>query len=151
MIRRDGDVWLVDFGNSVVLDADVFDVGGTHGYAPPEQYTPNANTVRSDIYALGATLFEMCVMRVPHQGHDGNPRTPQFPADVLVNMDRRLRAIGQQMVKLEPDQRPANMSAVLTELAPMLPQPGDPRHPKAPDPDPAEWYRNGRHLTHRAP
>lgn len=153
VVGWDGDVWLLDFGSAIALNADTFDEGGTHGYAPPEQCTSEAHTVRSDIYALGATLFDMCVMRVPYQGHEGRPdrRTPQFPDSVLNGMNSVLRALGLRMVAFEPDRRPADASVVLAALKPMLPQPGDARDPKAPDPDPAEWYRHGRHLTHRAP
>jgi serine/threonine protein kinase len=153
MVGWGGDVWLLDLGSAIALNADTFCKGGTHGYAPPEQYTSKAHTVRSDIYALGATLFDMCVMRVPYQGHEGSPnrRTPQFPAGLLDGMNSTLRALGLQMVAFEPDRRPADVSAVLAALDPMLPRLGDARDPKAPDPDPAEWYRHGRHLTHRAP
>jgi serine/threonine-protein kinase len=153
MVGWDGDVWLVDLGSAIALNEGTFDEGGTHGYAPPEQYTSKPHTARSDIYALGATLFDICVMRVPYQGHEGprDRRTPQFPAGALDSMNCALRTLGLQMVAFEPDRRPANVSAVLAALEPMLPQPGDARDPKAPDPDPAEWYRHGLHLNHRAP
>jgi serine/threonine-protein kinase len=151
VVSWDGGVWLLDLGNAMSLHGDDFGKGGTHGYAPPEQYAAKAQTVQSDIYSLGATLFEMCVMRVPYEGHQGRPkkRTPQFPPELLDRMDSGLRELGLRMVAFNSDHRPADTSEVLAALETMLPRPGDTRHPKAPDPDPAEWYRHGRHLTHR--
>lgn len=70
MIMADDRVKLIDFGI-----ARLFKPGqrqdtmllGTHGYAAPEQYGGGQSDARSDIYALGATLFSLLTGQDPGQ------------------------------------------------------------------------------------
>ena len=73
-IRRttDGRIFLVDFGLVKPYNAidprtmTMFHGLGTPEYAPPEQYDPAAHTdQRSDIYALGATLYHLLTGQAP--------------------------------------------------------------------------------------
>jgi serine/threonine protein kinase len=63
MITPEGRVKLIDFGVARLFDpskgTDTLKMG-TVGYAPPEQYAGQGQTTpRSDVYALGATLYEL--------------------------------------------------------------------------------------------
>lgn len=145
MVGHDGEVWLLDLGIAVRVDEDLSDfISGTPGYAPPEQYTGQKLTAQADIYALGSVLFEMSVMSLPYAEHGGRPdkQVEPFRAGLLDTMHDGLRSLGLSMVAWEPADRPASVSEVRDVLRPMLPAPGSPRHPKAPRPDPAGWYRN---------
>jgi eukaryotic-like serine/threonine-protein kinase len=68
MVREDGEVFLVDFGG--VQDAIRVSTGagytvvGTPGYTPMEQFVGRA-TVRSDLYAVAATLLFLLTHRNP--------------------------------------------------------------------------------------
>lgn len=73
-IRRttDGRIFLVDFGLAKPYNISdprtmtMFHGLGTPEYAPPEQYDPAAHTdQRSDIYALGATLYHLLTGQAP--------------------------------------------------------------------------------------
>jgi serine/threonine-protein kinase len=73
-IRRttDGRIFLVDFGLVKPYNLNdprtmtMFHGIGTPEYAPPEQYDPGMHTdQRSDIYALGATLYHLLTGRAP--------------------------------------------------------------------------------------
>ncbi len=62
-ITPEGNAVLVDFGiaksYSVNQLTEATGRAGTTGYTPPEQYVRGGTDVRSDIYALGATLYTL--------------------------------------------------------------------------------------------
>lgn len=62
-IRPDGRVMLVDFGIAKIYDPYLATTAGaravTPGYSPPEQYGSGRTDVRTDIYALGATMYHL--------------------------------------------------------------------------------------------
>ncbi|MEP7358735.1 MAG: serine/threonine-protein kinase, partial [Anaerolineales bacterium] len=63
------EIFLVDFGLAKVYTADMPTTAGargaTRGYSPPEQYVGARTDERSDIYALGATLYNLLTGQVP--------------------------------------------------------------------------------------
>ncbi|HEX9035555.1 MAG TPA: protein kinase [Ktedonobacterales bacterium] len=67
MLLPEGGVKLIDFGIARRLNptrmADTMQLG-TDGYAPLEQYSSRSET-RSDVYALGASLYHLLTGRVP--------------------------------------------------------------------------------------
>lgn len=98
MLLPDGGVKLIDFGIARRLHparmADTMQLG-TDGYAPLEQYSSRSET-RSDIYALGASLYHLLTGRVPEAapmrvaGHQLtpiralNPRVPESVERVIL-------------------------------------------------------------------
>ena len=68
-IRPDGRAMLVDFGIAKVYDPEMPTTIGaravTPGYSPPEQYGGGKTDARSDIYALGATLYHLLTGQRP--------------------------------------------------------------------------------------
>jgi serine/threonine protein kinase len=68
-IRPDGRAVLVDFGIAKIYDANLATTIGAKaispGYSPPEQYGGGETDVRSDIYALGATLYHLLTGKAP--------------------------------------------------------------------------------------
>lgn len=65
LLLEDDHVWLTDFGLARRFDEQRMSMTGamlgTPNYMNPEQATPRSQPVdhRSDIYSLGATLFEL--------------------------------------------------------------------------------------------
>ncbi len=73
-ITSQGKVMLVDFGIAKVYDPQVKTTTGakalTPGYSPPEQYGQGKTDARSDIYALGATMYTMLTGQKPPDSVD---------------------------------------------------------------------------------
>src|SRR6266516_3039847 len=73
-LTRDGTAKLGDFGLAVALDRSRLTVEGimvgTVAYMPPEQALGRAPDARSDLYSLGAMLYEMVTGRPPFLGDD---------------------------------------------------------------------------------
>jgi eukaryotic-like serine/threonine-protein kinase len=66
---------VVDFGLSLSFDTtDHFDgeIWGTPYYVAPEKLEREAETFKSDLYSLGATLFHALSGRPPYEGEDPN-------------------------------------------------------------------------------
>ncbi|MBE7470704.1 MAG: hypothetical protein DPW09_18040 [Anaerolineae bacterium] len=74
IITPAGRAMLVDFGLSKLYDEQLKTTTGaqgvTFGYAPPEQYGRGRTDARSDIYALGATLYTMLTGQRPPDAID---------------------------------------------------------------------------------
>ena len=73
-LTQDGTAKLGDFGLAVATDRSRLTQGGmmvgTVAYMPPEQATGAEVTPRSDLYSLGAMLYEMVAGRPPFVGDD---------------------------------------------------------------------------------
>ena len=72
IIGPDGRAVLVDFGISKEFAPGKGTTVGakavTPGYSPPEQYASGKTDARSDVYALGATLYTLLTGQVPPEG-----------------------------------------------------------------------------------
>ena len=71
MVRRDGAVKLMDFGIARSLETRLTQEGavlGTPAYMAPEQAEGKPLDARSDIFSLGAVLYEMLTLRRPFPG-----------------------------------------------------------------------------------
>jgi serine/threonine protein kinase/ABC-type branched-subunit amino acid transport system substrate-binding protein len=68
MLTAEGEIKLIDFGIARVFKAAVkkdTTLLGSQGYAPLEQYGRGQSDARSDIYALGATLYDLLTKEIP--------------------------------------------------------------------------------------
>jgi tetratricopeptide (TPR) repeat protein len=73
-LTKDGTAKLGDFGLAMAVDKTRLSVAGmivgTVGYLPPEQALGKTPEARSDLYSLGAMLYEMVTGRPPFLGDD---------------------------------------------------------------------------------
>ena len=126
----DGDalrVKLVDFGVASAGDGKVTRTGaivGTPAYMAPEQARGDGEVdARADLYALGATLFEMITGRPPHIGPTpiailARLVTTPAPrlAEVFVNAPPNLDEVMARLLATAPRERPPSAGEVAREL-----------------------------------
>lgn len=89
-------------------------VMGTPGFMSPEQAAGDVGRVdqRSDVYALGALLFQMLSGRAPEPGHDAPAAPPRRPG-----VPRRLRAICSKAMSPPPGDRYPDAGALAADVA----------------------------------
>ncbi len=119
---------LIDFG--VACQEGSAQGGGTPAYMSPELAKGNQLIDhRSDLYSLGATLFELLVGRAPHQGASPlatlarlattpAPRMSSFRADLSTRLDHAI----DRLLQTDPEARPESAFAAETMLLRCLDQ-----------------------------
>ena len=133
LLSSDGRLKVADFGIAKAARpdedpelADLTSVGsmvGTAKYLAPEQVSGGDIDARTDVYALGAVLYEMVCGRPPFQG-DNDLATatarlhavPERPRSVLRTIPERLDAIIMRALATEPDHRYESAAALWAEL-----------------------------------
>jgi len=108
-------------------------VMGTPSFAPPEQLKGETVDTRSDLYAVGATLFFLLTGAAPFSG--GNTvqiissvlsTRPSFPADRAKSIPLALRKLVLRCMAPDPARRPQTYDELESKLAPFgsaVPQP----------------------------
>ncbi len=73
LVDRRGEVWIADFGLAKLTEQQAVtksgDVVGTPQYMPPESFGGNYD-VRSEVYSLGLTLYELLALRPAIEGRN---------------------------------------------------------------------------------
>ena len=121
MIRTPtGLVKLMDFGlaKSVAEGAKASLIAGTPAYMPPEQFVGGLIDHRADIFAVGASLYEMLTGTLPFEGTD-RTRAPRPMRDMAPTLPAVLDEVVSRALALDPGERTesaADMAAPLREL-----------------------------------
>ena len=118
---------LVDFGVASAEDAKLTRTGaiiGTPAYMAPEQARGDQEVdARADLYALGATLFEMIAGRPPHVGPTPVAilarlvtTPPPHMMEIFPDAPLDLDELMARLLATYPDERPSNAKLVAQEL-----------------------------------
>ncbi|CAG0944724.1 serine/threonine protein kinase, bacterial [Anaerolineae bacterium] len=132
ILAPDGRVVMVDFGLMKQVESQL-DSGplihaiGTVEFAPPEQYAESGNATdqRTDIYALGATMYYLLAGRLP-------PRAVERMLPISINVSLKLPSLCKinptvspqmervifQAMEIDPENRYASARAMRDALCP---------------------------------
>lgn len=130
LVDAHGTPYVTDFGLAKLLDADSGatrpgDILGTPSYMSPEQASqhPEAVTTLSDVYSLGAILYQMLTGRPPFRGatvletlSQVRQQAPTPPSHIRPAVDRDLEAICMKCLAKEPGSRYASAEELADEL-----------------------------------
>jgi serine/threonine protein kinase/tetratricopeptide (TPR) repeat protein len=105
-------------GQSMISQPGIF--VGTPCYASPEQFDDRRVDIRSDIYALGITLWQMLTKSVPFGGSPaqvaGQHLQAPLPIDKLRHLPQPVVTLVTHLLEKDPDDRPQTPEALLTLL-----------------------------------
>lgn len=131
-LGEDGSAKLGDFGLAVALDRSRLTMEGmmvgTVAYMPPEQALGRDVDARSDLYALGAMLYEMTTGRPPFLGDDAVAvisqhinMAPVAPSWHNPQVPRPLEDLILRLLAKDPAKRPGGAAEVREALSAITP------------------------------
>ena len=125
IISREGKVKVTDFGIARAATSNTItsNVMGSVHYTSPEQARGGYSDAKSDIYALGITLFEMVTGRVPFNGEttvsiaikhiqEEMPSPREFVPEVPLSLEHIIFKCTQK----SPDRRYENIGLLIADL-----------------------------------
>jgi hypothetical protein len=145
LVDNEGKLWVTDFGVARFGDDAGLtltgDLVGTLRYMSPEQALGQLSAVgpRSDVYSLGATLYELLASRPVFDGDDRGELLRQVAFDrpaalrkLVPRLPRDLETIAHKAVEKLPDDRYASAGEMAADLRRFLR--GEPIRAKPPTP-----------------
>jgi tRNA A-37 threonylcarbamoyl transferase component Bud32 len=94
---------------------------GTPDFASPEQFAGLPVDIRSDLYSLGATLWEMLTGRVPFRGTPGEVmhqhQHAPLPLEQLKDVPQPLVVLLEKLLEKDPAKRPQSPAELLKAMA----------------------------------
>jgi serine/threonine protein kinase/Flp pilus assembly protein TadD len=126
LLDTQGTLWIGDFGLSKADDSDDLthsgDLVGTVRYMAPERFRGGADA-RSDVYSLGATLYEMLTLRPAFESNDRlelieriSRESPTRPRRHDPRIPRDLETVTQKAMAREPADRYPSAAALASDL-----------------------------------
>lgn len=155
MLGEDGHVYVMDFGIARHLEGGATltvpgRIAGSPAYMPPEQATGARCDARSDVYALGATLYELCTGRPPFSGASAVDvlaqvlrHEPPPPRRLAPTLPAEIDAIVGKAMEKKAERRYPSARAFADDLRRQLA--GEPIHARPPGPLARALKWIGRH------
>jgi len=126
MLTNDNDVRIIDFGIAIVSDSDVSRIEGIAGspsYMSPEQVQSAEITAQSDIYSLGAVMYELLTGFRPFRANNLSKllhqivfATPPPLHSLREEISEDLEQVVAKSLQKEPEKRFPNASEFAAAL-----------------------------------
>ena len=125
LLDTEGRSWVTDFGLAKTENVELTQTGnilGTLRYMSPERFSGPCDA-RGDIYALGATLYELMTLRPAHSARDHlemihaiKDKSPVSLRSVDSTIPKDLQTIVEKMMEKAPQRRYATAAMVANDL-----------------------------------
>ena len=125
IISKDGKVKVADFGIAKAVSSETVNaavIGSVH-YISPEQARSGIADVRSDLYSLGITMYEMITGKVPFEGENTVSVIMSHLEEPLVPPDKynkdiypSLQDIIMKLTRKKPSERYGNAHELIKDL-----------------------------------
>lgn len=132
MLSKDGSSKLCDLGiaksteSGMTLTQTGFAVGSPHYISPEQARGDKAMDIRSDIYALGITLFQMVTGKLPFDADNPHAvvtkrlnENPPHPRKFLPTLSNRMSTVILKMIMRDPASRYQTPDEVISALVPI--------------------------------
>ena len=125
LLGKDGDIRIIDLGQSCKMGTIKNRIQGTPDYIAPEQVLRKHLSHRTDIFNLGATMYWALTGKnvptlIPKETNFGKPLDKQekfrSPHKVYRKIPRNVSCIVMECIEEKPADRPANMSEIISKL-----------------------------------
>jgi hypothetical protein len=125
MFDREGRAHITDFGVAIAREAATKgEIAGSPAYMAPEQLAGRGASERSELFGLGAVLYELFTGRQPFSGATlaeirrlQRETDPVPPSQLARDIDPQVERVILQCLSREPEQRPSSALAVLAALS----------------------------------
>lgn len=110
MVTDDWTAKLMDFGIAKILDSSgggTTQIAGTPSYMAPEQMVGKGLDVRTDLFAVGVTLYEMVTGYLPFEGMRRD-QPPIAPRQLRPELPPEVEAVILSCLSVEPEGRPSS-------------------------------------------
>jgi CRP-like cAMP-binding protein len=125
-VQPQDQIKILDFGLACKPGSEDLNLAGTIYYAAPEQIQCDPVDVRTDIYSLGLTAYEMVTGVRPYPEDDLNALADAHvnedipnPSDVVVDLPDALAGFILKACRRDPKDRYQTISAALDDLQPL--------------------------------
>jgi len=126
MLTANGKVKVMDFGIAKLVGGEGLtatdSILGTPFYMSPEQAKGQSVDIRSDLYALGITMYQMLTGKVPFDGETpwsviSSHLTKEVPPINLEDVPEKLKKIILKLLEKDPQKRYHNPEELLNDLS----------------------------------
>ena len=142
LISKEGEVKISDFGLATIEDAPRLTrqgmVVGTPAYMPPEQITGSTIDQRSDLFSLGATIYELLTGTSPFFADSFSEimkkvlhAHPQKPSVIVPDIPTEFDQIIMRLIEKQPTKRYATAEQALHDVRRLAEQKDVPLHAEA--------------------
>ncbi|HIK09136.1 MAG TPA: protein kinase [Oscillatoriaceae cyanobacterium M33_DOE_052] len=133
ILKANGELALIDFGNVGFINRAVTPVG-SYGYTAPEQRSGGA-VPQSDIFGLGCTIVHLLTGEYPDDLPKHRRTNKLLWRDRVQGISQQLADLLDQMISPLPQQRPANPHVLLERLQHLYDAPAEPTAENTSNPD----------------